>query len=226
MNKIIPTTFELLITVWIIIFWGWLFWIYNSLLKPNEFGDAINPIINLVTILFLYINWRLLREEINEEKRVNRKNEWANIWAIEVKLIKNWRNLMKQLWRWDIIDPTWWIDIKLKNFWLFPATLEGSRLIKINIDWTEEIYDDIWRWTNNIIFPWHETDWILKIWAPNQPNIEFKWVKLRYELKFNSDTDTKILNLYFGYIWFKTEDNELWYIPSAIPRQKIKLTEK
>lgn len=215
------------ILIWILIFFTikWIVWISYSWLKSNEFGDAINPVINLVTVLFLFINWRLLREEINEEKRVNRKNEWANIWATKVELIKNRKNLLEQLWRWDTIDPTGWINIKLKNFWSFPATIEETKLYKIKIDWTEEAYNNIWNWTNNIVFPWNETDWILKIWAPNQPNMEFKWIKLRYELKFNSETDTKILNLYFNYIWFKTEDNELWYIPSAIPRQEIKLSE-
>lgn len=221
MIRYIPTTKKLLVTLWILILLAWWTWIIYSWLKPNEFGDAINPLINLITIIFLYLNWISLKEELNEEKRVNKKHEWVNIWATEIKPIKDWRDLLKWLGRWDTdFDPLWWINLKLKNFWVYPTYLEGVKLIKINPDWSKENYNNVDRNFVNIIFPGVEIEGILNIWAPNEPNESFKWVKLVYELTFSNEVDTKILRIDIWYIWFFRENKEIWYVP-VVWKQRI-----
>lgn len=219
MNKIKKSVFLTGWIVFIIILILWIYWIKTSNLKSNEFWDAINPIINLVTIYFLWLNWKSLKEEIDEGKRVNKKHEWIYIWAINIEPIRNESYLLEQLWRWWAFDPFGWINIKLKNFWSFPAYLNEIRVIRTDRDWKETIINNAWRLNHNILFPWMEIDGILNIWAPNWPNPEDEWITLKYELKFNNEDNIKILGIYLNYVWYRDDNKNLWYIPFVMKQE-------
>jgi hypothetical protein len=77
MGKYVPTTKELLITLWIIILIAWWTWIFCSWLKPNEFGDAINPIVWIITIVLVYRTYKLQEKELRETTTTLQNQEWV-----------------------------------------------------------------------------------------------------------------------------------------------------